>query len=437
MSKEVSFDFDWLPGEYGDSADRYTAASLSLWVTGVNVTELEDLRAKTVRQGMRASANTLALWLAGNWWRLRWEPERLSVADWRMSHCMAAAGGGHAWPDITYCSDGSEISVKTKLSHSDDFPVRYLREINAQIKSGDFEKGVDHFIDSVVVRLMECGVHDAELIQLWHEVQQERNDSSLSAYRKMEALLGFDADEAPDALMGQLDGLSRQFGRGSVEEMVAAYGSDAVNEISTLESEGKVCAQSITVPATEKIRVGVQRRCYSTSKLQPWELAGIVARETRSEWGFEPDEPISTQAFANAIEVAPSLLEGTNSIASNPSMSVGFRSGTSTESISIILDRKPITSRRFALARVIGDNFYSQEEDNILPATAAKTVRQKFQRAFAQEFLCPFGSLEAVIGEHRQDEDAIEDAAAMFGVSPLLVKMTLVNKGVLDRAYLS
>jgi Zn-dependent peptidase ImmA (M78 family) len=76
-----------------------------------------------------------------------------------------------------------------------------------------------------------------------------------------------------------------------------------------------------------------------------------------------------------------------------------------------------------------------------LPITTARTDRQKFQRAFAAEFLLPFqemceqlGGLSFGEGEIRDDD--IEDVAAQYQVSPLMVRTSLVNRGVLPREAL-
>jgi Zn-dependent peptidase ImmA (M78 family) len=65
--------------------------------------------------------------------------------------------------------------------------------------------------------------------------------------------------------------------------------------------------------------------------------------------------------------------------------------------------------------------------------TTGKTALQKVQRAFAQEFLCPFSALDRYTEENGLDEDGISDAAEYFGVSPLLVATTLVNNKKLPR----
>ena len=70
-------------------------------------------------------------------------------------------------------------------------------------------------------------------------------------------------------------------------------------------------------------------------------------------------------------------------------MNAGFRNGDP-NSFSVFL-RGPIpASRRFALLRLVGDHLTAPRDDKLLPAARyAKTQRQKFQRAFAQEFLVP------------------------------------------------
>jgi Zn-dependent peptidase ImmA (M78 family) len=65
--------------------------------------------------------------------------------------------------------------------------------------------------------------------------------------------------------------------------------------------------------------------------------------------------------------------------------------------------------------------------------TGAYTAFQKFERAFAQEFLCPWEDLDMFINEHGTDEDAITEAAETFVVSERLVVATLVNKGKASR----
>ena len=114
----------------------------------------------------------------------------------------------------------------------------------------------------------------------------------------------------------------------------------------------------------------------------------------------------------------------------------GFREAGSTDSFLASISSKYGTSRRFELACLAADHLAAGEEDVLLPGTRSMTSRQKFQRAFAQEFPCPFSVLEEYLGTNYPNNDDIYDAAQHFDVSPLLIHTTLVNKGVLGRETL-
>jgi Zn-dependent peptidase ImmA (M78 family) len=73
------------------------------------------------------------------------------------------------------------------------------------------------------------------------------------------------------------------------------------------------------------------------------------------------------------------------------------------------------------------------ETERLIPVAEAKTAQQQFQRAFAQEFLCPYDALVNRLQTERPTPEDIEEAAEHFGVSPLLIKTTLVNHGEMDR----
>jgi hypothetical protein len=68
--------------------------------------------------------------------------------------------------------------------------------------------------------------------------------------------------------------------------------------------------------------------------------------------------------------------------------------------------------------------------------TRAKTERQRFQRAFAQAFLCPFSEVEAYFDRYGYDdaEEGIERAAQHFHVNPGVIRAILVSKKVLEPA---
>jgi Zn-dependent peptidase ImmA (M78 family) len=67
-------------------------------------------------------------------------------------------------------------------------------------------------------------------------------------------------------------------------------------------------------------------------------------------------------------------------------------------------------------------------QERWLPVTDTGTARQKTQRAFAIEFLCPISALDEYL-EFDFSAEAMEEAAEYFGVSELAVRSHLANHG--------
>jgi hypothetical protein len=114
MTDELIIDFKWMNLAQSSPFDRAFAAEIGLALNGRWMTELEELESRTTMTHVRACAHTLATWLAANWWRLRWEPEprnAKSNVDWRVAHSVASAGGGFAWPNVIFASDGDSLAV--------------------------------------------------------------------------------------------------------------------------------------------------------------------------------------------------------------------------------------------------------------------------------------------------------------------------------------
>ena len=99
----------------------------------------------------------------------------------------------------------------------------------------------------------------------------------------------------------------------------------------------------------------------------------------------------------------------------------------------MFLRPKGQNGRRFTMSRLLGDCLASSQSESLMPATHTKSYRQRFQRAFAREFLCPFEDLKEMVGPGTPSADDIETAADYFEVSEFTITATLVNKGILGR----
>jgi hypothetical protein len=430
IMNRFSIDFQWLARECGDAVARSTLAEITITADGWKATEVEDLQAKTVRSGVRASAFALAQWFASNWWRLLWEPER-STSSWKMSHKVGAAGEGYLWPDLTFISDGGSVLVRGRPSfRTSEQAVRYLNNFDVFVPVHEFEGGMYAFVEAVIGRLTDTRVDAAGLGMLWSEVLAERCDPGLAAWRKLEAIMGYDPGDAPDHIIEALQRAASEYGSGAVEEMAAESMEDAVAVIEALWGEPHREALPLIIPGFDDLK---RRISGIGSSLFPWQKATEVARIVREVWSLGSG-PVSTSTLAEILSVGQGSLE--NAFGVQGPMNAGFRNGA-LDSFSVFLKSLFPVNRRFALLRLVGDHLTAPQGERLLPAAPhVKTQRQKFQRAFAQEFLCPYSDLVSYLSSAEPSDEAIEDAAHHFDVSARMVATILVNKGNLERSFL-
>ena len=435
-----TFEIQFSPHESAanDPLDRLTEADIALFVNDQCLTELEDRVAKTVRPAFRASTYRLALWLAENWWRLRYEPESTTF-EWQLSHHLAAVGGGYVWPSLSMASDGESMTLRMQPSRpSPTHDIRYLVELNLQIPVGVFFSGVDRFIVAVIERLRIMGKPGNDLEALWAEIQDERHDPDTAHWRKLEALSGIDPGAPQGAFIDGL--LTRQsvIGPNSLEEWVAEYKEKTQATLDQFADIRTHRAVQLKMASLEPLRIHIQAEqdknfvwsALGGQSTQPWQQAYKYAERVREFLGIKSG-PINNHQFADLLETSQKAIFATDAVKSAP-MTAGFR-GNDVENFSVSFQTQVPTGRRFALARLLGDYLATSDAEHVLPATSRKTARQKFQRAFAQQLLCPVEELKAYLDTDEPSDEQIEEAAMIFNVSPLLVETTLVNQGLLDR----
>lgn len=438
ISNEQTFaiDYEWLPNEHGDGGEQSTLAALTISVGDSCATEVEDIFAKTVRSSARLSAFPLAEWFAANWWRLLWEPEagdNTKTYSWSASHKVGNAGSGYVWPDLSFSSDWQSVHVRSRPTTRCQFePIRYLNGFDQSISIRDFERGVEDFINATIGRLSSLHEHHTELSDLWNEVLEERRDPAMSERRRLEACMGYDPDEAPFNVLDNLMEVMCSYGKCAIQEMAADSGQLASRQVDELYNHA---IQNVLIADVPKCH-DIQKSLGTTQSAIPWKRAEIAAQIAREAWGLTA--PVSTKDFCDILNIQEQKFMDED-FASRQPLFAGFRNASNPHEFSISLNSRRETSRRFALARLVGDSIVADEDERLMPGTRAMTDRQKFQRAFAQELLCPFESLleyEFFDEGKPIDDDEIDEAAHYFTVSPLLVKTLLVNKGLLERETL-
>ena len=425
---EISID-EWLARIHGNPIEQATLAQIELRHGGRSLTQLEDRLARTNRPFANLSAYDLAIWLAGNWWRLRWEPERQGV-EWRMAHSLAAIGGGYVWPIVTLASDGEQIRIQVRPTRGEEWePIRYLDSWDLSLPAVDFETALDSFVEIVLARLAGFRISATDLHQLWEELRAERLDPHLISIRRLEALLGFDAGTAPDSLIDGLLVDAQREGRTAVDEVVAGFAGIAPEVLRQvddgLERHG-------TRLHNEKVKaLAAHLDAWKFAGL-PWQRAARAARVARQLWHMD-GRPVPNAELVGLVGANTSLI--TDEKVERVPMGAARRVSDDGETWNAILRSHPETGRRFELCRLIADGLLAPDDERLMPVTKAYTSRQKFQRSFAQEFLCPFDALVEKLGapspENPPEDDDIDDAAQYFNVSTRVIEATLANHGIL------
>lgn len=277
------------------------------------------------------------------------------------------------------------------------------------------------------------GIGDTDLTLLWRQLLAERHDREMGARRRLEALAGFDPDEAPDGLIASLQGATAEAGHDAVDEIAAAAKARSPQTLRDILDRARESRQSIRVVSPAMILSEYSRQDFMT-KL-PWQRAETTARLAREVWGIDHG-PVSNRRLSELFDVPESFLGYTP--ANGPPIGAGFRTDPESDTVNVVMRARVVTGRRFEITRLVADHIVAPSGDRLLPITGAKTDRQKFQRAFAQEFLLPFDELHERLGRPRPSDDIsdedIDDVAQEYEVSPLLIRTALVNRGVLPRA---
>lgn len=426
MSNNLNIACQWERLAEGPPEEMSCFGMLRVRLGDILLTEGQDGFIDCARDGPLVSGYHLAEWLAWNWWRLAREPRPDTLkADWHFAHCLGTVGAGYLWPNITIFSDRERTTLMAKPTHPQGFSAfRYTADWAAVVPTRQFESAVDEFMAQIQGKLRADHVVPTNFDQIWSEVLAERADPDSAAQRELEAVLGCDADEGDSAQILQLLADADELGRDAVIEMSAGHLPGrklltAADLASLARGLGKR-----TRPADMAHIEGLDLNAQG--RVPAWRQGYAAARALREQQGLA-QEPMPDKRLAELCAVSPEVLRPTEGTP------LAFcLDDKSRASGRIVLRSNYLTGRRFELARLLGDRIASGLNERLLPVTRAHTYRQKLQRAFAAELLCPFEALDDLLdGDY--SEQACEDAAMHFNVSGRTVTTLLVNHKRLER----
>jgi hypothetical protein len=381
-------------------------------------------------QAIRVPVTPLAFWMADHWWRLRWECRPLSgfPNDWRQAHDMAAIGAGYAWPRVTIWGEGERTVI---VSRADPVgvagPVRLLQNAIGFVPATDFEGAVDGFLGASAA--IATGADGAALAALVQALHDERATPDIATWRRLEAINGFDPDQAPDSLIeGQLR-LAARFTLRDIEEIAASSPGDASE--ATLDDLIDITSRESSYPVMFDRAIAAGQTAANARCNEPWELAEATACAVRRACGAGK-RPLRNAALSELIGIDPRALQTSHSSQTRP---YGLRIGTGKGRDRVLLQARWAHDRRFEVMRSLGDAIWTQNSP-LGPMSRSGTARQKFQRAFAASMLCPADALLEHLQTDAPTEGDISEGARHFHVAEQAVRTVLVNKGLLERGRL-
>ena len=425
-----------------DLGDQEEAATLGLLIikTPSRILTLGlNKHVKERREGPLVSAYPVAEWFAWNWWRLTSEigerPANESTArEWDFSHRISTIGSGYDWPNISIYSDGCISYLDSTRSMPNSVrSFEYCDSSLAIVSTKALEGAMSDFIDNTIELLEDKGIQDSNLQRLWKDLMSKRSSSDDARCRAMEARLGLNPDDLDEDEICTILGYVDSIGPDALNEVAAdaaRMGYSAGNFPSTEMFQNASAEFGFDVSLDSMVTLSEKSADHSNSvwkygEEEAWQIGKELAGMLRSQ------EKLNVKSISNRqLAQCAGLKESAISDLSNHWEKMSFRFKNDNSVSKLTLRPKWETGRRFDLARLIGDRvareFWKLPEERLSPATDASSYRQKLQRAFAAEFLCPIEYIDEISGKDYTPEKQ-RKVAKEFNVSEQVVSWQIWN----------
>ena len=414
----------------GSAEERATFGMFVITANGRALTEGADVDGHLLGRGPYVSGYPFAEWLAWNWWRLRWELGRPAaenaVRRWDFAHRMSTIGEGYAWPNIAIFSDGRQSFLVSEQSQNPNAVMfRYIGASRREAVSAEsLETAIDGFVENILARLDGRELRCTNLHRLWNDVKAEREDRELARFRRLEAQLGYDPDEADEGAIRDRLNDAETLGEEALGEVAADEAAHG-GTMSAKDIENIATRSGFDANPNDAVVLSEPAGAPQPGEIEAWRIGQRLAQSIRNQENLD-GLPLSDKRLAEFAGTRA----GTISKKTVRSEGISFAFDRDGRRSRIALRSKWKTGRRFELARLIGDRVFGNQiagcVEPLYPATRTYSYRQKVQRAFAAELLSPFESVNDMLdGDY--SEEMQNEVAEHFTVSPLTIRTQLVN----------
>lgn len=416
--------------DVGAREEKATFGQFSVVVNGTTASEGVALGNNELLRGPYVPGYHVADWLVRNWWRLAYEPSldddlENTTMGWDLAHRMSTIGEGFVWPNILLVSDGLRMTVTSAASQDPGARAfRYVGPDRTQVVDlNEYFVAAESFLRNILeLTTFESSTLKPELNKSWDRLQTEIGDSKTSTWRRIEAMLGYDPDEAnAKDIQSSINDMKR-LGNDAVAEL-AADANTRHNRISRAKDVANAAKRAgFDGRIDDAISLETNANIQSWGKCDAWRIGVATAHEVRRNEDLN-GHPIDNARLASMAGTSENVISTTSRSSDKLSFVIRGESGK----FRIAMRSKWETGRRFDVARLVADRLFDNGiDDALLPATQAYTYRQKAQRAFAAELLVPFDALEDFLSGDRSEERRNE-AADHFNVSTYVISGSIQN----------
>ncbi len=296
------------------------------------------------------------------------------------------------------------------------------------------EAAIGSFVKDILTRLDGYHLRGTNLHSLWEDLKAERQDPVAARYRRLEAQLGYDPDEADESMIHDRLRDAALLGDEALGEVAgdAAFRGTSKKMMSAQDILNAADANGFDANMHDALMLDDTTDIPMPGEAEAWRVGQQAARRLRAQEALD-GRPIANQTLAEFAGTTKETISKTDRHSDGMSFLFDKDKGAARLSLRPTWE----TGRRFELARLIGDRALGSLTDyaseRLSPATRTKSYRQRMQHAFAAEFLSPFRSVEEMLADDVHSEEKQNEVAERFKVSPMTIRTLLVNHGRINR----
>ena len=431
MINEFKINFEWEdPLAARGNELRPTWARFQIFVNNVNITKVEDILAKSVRDAIYLPLYPIAEWIASNWWSLLYEiksPILSEDKDYSRRHCLINAAEGFAIPSLNFESEGDLINLNWDSSFIESANVKFITYGKYYVHRKNIEAEFEKFLKAVILRLETFQVKDTFLQKEFMSIKdssEEESEFCISAAKIGSDPYSLSEDESKK-LVDTLDKIPA----GIREELLPA------TEISKIESDMNTVNGFIESSKKNESNLESLINLKKTMGLLlngnslPWEQGYEFAKRLRRN--LKRDEilikstdnltdflGIASKGWADSFKELPIDKRRIDSLLAfnkNNSPVFGMRKFQGNDS-----------GKMLSICRTLFE-FLKPDFLGSSIVTKSHSDNQKRNRAFAAELLAPEELLRKQLSTTYVTMDDIDEIAAEFGTSQNVIRHQIEN----------